>query len=95
MSLSVLQDRVCALILILDSGIGGGVVSQAYFKEHFGLMNADGSTNTKKSNEVSSNVVSVLQAGAFFGALGSAPISGERCLFNGLSSGQEREGCQD
>ena len=26
---------------------------------------------------VSANVVSVLQAGAFFGALGSAPISGE------------------
>ncbi len=57
------------------SGIGGGVVSQPYFKIHFGLINADGTTNTKKSNEVSSNVVSVLQAGAFFGALGSAPIS--------------------
>jgi hypothetical protein len=30
-----------------------------------------------KINDVSSNVVSVLQAGAFFGALGSAPISGK------------------
>ncbi|KAL1940960.1 hypothetical protein VTO73DRAFT_7596 [Trametes versicolor] len=58
-----------------DTGIGGGVVSQDYFKTHFGLVNADGSPNTKKSNDVSSNVVSVLQAGAFFGALGSAPIS--------------------
>lgn len=48
-----------------------------YFKEHFGLLNPDGTPNTKKANEVSSNVVSVLQAGAFFGALGSAPISGE------------------
>lgn len=28
-------------------------------------------------DNVSGNVVSVLQAGAFFGALGSAPISGE------------------
>ncbi|PIL34573.1 MFS general substrate transporter [Ganoderma sinense ZZ0214-1] len=58
-----------------DTGIGGGVVSMTYFKEHFGLVNADGSANTKKANDVSSNVVSVLQAGAFFGALGSAPIS--------------------
>ena len=62
------------------SGIGGGVVSQDYFKTHFGLVNADGSTNQAKSDAVSSNVVSVLQAGAFFGALGSAPISGERAL---------------
>ena len=57
-----------------DSGIGGGVVSMSYFKQHFGL------TDTKKTNNVSSNVVSVLQAGAFFGALGSAPISGELAL---------------
>ena len=46
----------------------------SYFKQHFGL------TDTKKTNNVSSNVVSVLQAGAFFGALGSAPISGELAL---------------
>jgi len=58
-----------------DTGIGGGVVSETYFKEHFGLINPDGHVNTAKSNQVSSNVVSVLQAGAFFGALGSAPIS--------------------
>ncbi|KAH9940143.1 general substrate transporter [Epithele typhae] len=58
-----------------DTGIGGGVVSQNYFKEHFGLLNPDGSPNPHKSDQVSSNVVSVLQAGAFFGALGSAPIS--------------------
>ncbi|KAF9457603.1 general substrate transporter [Collybia nuda] len=58
-----------------DTGIGGGVVSAPYFQESFGLLDADGKTNTKRSNDVSSNVVSVLQAGAFFGALGSAPIS--------------------
>ncbi|KAF9457626.1 general substrate transporter [Collybia nuda] len=58
-----------------DTGIGGGVVSAPYFQEHFGLLNEDGTKDVKKSNEVSSNVVSVLQAGAFFGALGSAPIS--------------------
>jgi len=58
-----------------DTGIAGGVVSQQYFKQQFGLLNPDGSTNTAKSNTISSNVVSVLQAGAFFGALASAPIS--------------------
>ncbi|KAF8815659.1 general substrate transporter [Phlegmacium glaucopus] len=58
-----------------DTGIAGGVVSAPYFLEHFGLINADGSKNTSKINAVSSNVVSVLQAGAFFGALGSAPLS--------------------
>ncbi|KIJ62504.1 hypothetical protein HYDPIDRAFT_169150 [Hydnomerulius pinastri MD-312] len=58
-----------------DTGIAGGVVSQPFFETNFGLINADGSVNKAKDNEVSSNVVSVLQAGAFFGALGSAPIS--------------------
>ncbi|KAH7925774.1 general substrate transporter [Leucogyrophana mollusca] len=58
-----------------DTGIAGGVVSQPYFQSHFGLINADGTPNKSKTTEVSSNVVSVLQAGAFFGALGSAPIS--------------------
>ena len=54
----------------LCSGIGGGVVAQPYFQDHFGFKG-----NTAKANDISSNVVSVLQAGAFFGALGSAPIS--------------------
>jgi len=64
--------------LPFSSGIAGGVVSQAFFQKHFGLVKEDGTIDTKRSNEVSSNVVSVLQAGAFFGALGSAPISGLR-----------------
>ena len=55
----------------------GGIVSAPYFLEHFGLINADGSKNLTKINAVSSNVVSVLQVGAFFGALGSAPVSGK------------------
>ena len=53
----------------------GGVVSNPYFEEYFGII-VNGKLDTKKSNDISSNVVSVLQAGAFFGALGSAPISG-------------------
>ena len=59
-------------------GIAGGVVSQTYFETHFGIINADGSVNKSRDVTISSNVVSVLQAGAFFGALGSAPISGRR-----------------
>ncbi|EKM57341.1 uncharacterized protein PHACADRAFT_255054 [Phanerochaete carnosa HHB-10118-sp] len=53
-----------------DSGVGGGVVTQPYFETHFGYAG-----NVQKTNDVSSNIVSVLQAGAFFGALGSAPVS--------------------
>ncbi|EDR07128.1 uncharacterized protein LACBIDRAFT_250584 [Laccaria bicolor S238N-H82] len=58
-----------------DTGIAGGVVSQTFFQHRFGLVNTDGTINIARSNEVSSNVVSVLQAGAFFGALLSAPLS--------------------
>ncbi|KAI6011833.1 general substrate transporter [Pisolithus marmoratus] len=58
-----------------DSGIAGGVVSQPYFETHFGLVGPDGTVDKVKDTQVSSNVVSVLQAGAFFGALGSAPVS--------------------
>ncbi|KZT05752.1 general substrate transporter [Laetiporus sulphureus 93-53] len=58
-----------------DTGVGGGVVDQTYFQSAFGLTNADGSVNTAKEDTIASNVVSVLQAGAFFGAIGSAPIS--------------------
>jgi MFS family permease len=53
-----------------DTGIAGGVVTQTGFQKDFGYYG-----NTKRKNDVSSNVVSVLQAGAFFGALFSAPIS--------------------
>ncbi len=89
MSVSTRLSRIYALTPTNDSGIGGGVVSQNYFKEYFGLLNPDGTTNQSKSDNVSSLVVSVLQAGAFFGALGSAPISGERISFAGRRSGRE------
>lgn len=62
--------------MLIKRVVSGGVVSAPYFLENFGLINADGSKNVAKVNDVSSNVVSVLQAGAFFGALGSAPLSG-------------------
>jgi len=58
-----------------DTGIAGGVVSAPFFQQHFGLLKANGEADTPRVNAVSANVVSVLQAGAFFGALGSAPLS--------------------
>jgi hypothetical protein len=65
-------------ILIPDtSPSSGGVVSNTYFQGQFGLLNADGTKNQSRTDAVSSNVVSVLQAGAFFGALGSSAISRE------------------
>jgi len=65
----------CWRLRYASSNIAGGVVSQPFFETHFGLVNSDGSINKSKDTQVSSNVVSVLQAGAFFGALGSAPVS--------------------
>ncbi|KIK53951.1 hypothetical protein GYMLUDRAFT_49119 [Collybiopsis luxurians FD-317 M1] len=53
----------------------GGVVGNLYFQQTFGLADASGKIDIKKNDAVSSNVVSVLQAGAFFGALTSAPLS--------------------
>ena len=91
----VLQPR-------FHSGVGGGVVSQGYFKSQFGITDASGNTDTKKATNINSNVVSVLQAGAFFGALGSAPLSGTHghsspaCVIFGfvrqLSINLERDG---
>ncbi|KAJ8694642.1 hypothetical protein PTI98_007300 [Pleurotus ostreatus] len=57
-----------------DTGVAGGVVANPFFREYFGLT-VNGEKNQKRIDEVSSNVVSVLQAGAFFGALLSAPVS--------------------
>ncbi|KAF8835225.1 general substrate transporter [Paxillus ammoniavirescens] len=71
-----------------DTGIAGGIVSQPYFESHFGLTDANGKAISNEVTVVSSNVVSVLQAGAFFGALGSAPISawlGRRWTLVGFS----------
>ncbi|KAK1235514.1 hypothetical protein PQX77_001255 [Marasmius sp. AFHP31] len=53
-----------------DTGIAGGVVKNKYFQQHFGIHG-----DQKAIDDVSAIVVSVLQAGAFVGALCSAPIS--------------------
>lgn len=54
-----------------DTGIAGGVVAQKAFRDEF--LGLD--WTQKQADSVSQNVVSVLQAGAFFGALGSIPIT--------------------
>ncbi|KAJ7574894.1 general substrate transporter [Mycena floridula] len=58
-----------------SGGIAAGVVNNPYFIQQFNLLNADGTRNINKYNTVASDVVSVLQAGAMVGALGSAPLS--------------------
>jgi sugar porter (SP) family MFS transporter len=55
-----------------DTGIAGGVITQASFKDEF--LGGSSASSTVTTN-LNSNVVSVLQAGAFFGAIGSAVIS--------------------
>ncbi|KIL63068.1 hypothetical protein M378DRAFT_80338 [Amanita muscaria Koide BX008] len=52
----------------------GGVVSSNYFKTYYGIT-VNGKTDVTKSDSISANVVSVLQAGAFFGALGCIPMT--------------------
>jgi len=44
--------------------------------EKYGLKNLDGTANKSRKDHISGVIVSALQAGAFFGALSSAPISG-------------------
>jgi len=45
--------------------------------KNYGLKNPDGTSNKARKDHISAVIVSLLQAGAFFGALISAPISGK------------------
>jgi hypothetical protein len=60
----------------LTSGVAGGVVQSTYFQIKFGIRPAEGPARQSRIDNVSGNVVSALQGGAFFGALSSAPVSG-------------------
>ena len=96
-SLDMTRECLARIPLLLvssssNSGVGGGVVSQGYFQSHFGIADANGHVDKKKSNDINSNVVSVLQAGAFFGALGSAPLSGTHSVCASVI-GFARGGC--
>jgi hypothetical protein len=68
--------------LSITSGVAGGVVQSKYFQIKFGVRPAEGPVNQSRIDNVSANVVSALQGGAFFGALSSAPVSGESCVFS-------------
>ncbi|KAL7416371.1 sugar transporter [Mrakia frigida] len=54
-----------------DTGVAGGIVATAPFEKDFHY--ADKTPEEKA--DISSNVVSFLQVGAFFGALGAAPVT--------------------
>ena len=58
------------------SGVAGGIVQSKYFQIKFGVRPAEGPAEQSRIDDVSANVVSVLQGGAFFGAISSAPVSG-------------------
>lgn len=57
-----------------DTGLGGGVLAVKSFQTEFGLVKADGVTPVDNLATLQGNVVSILQGGAFFGALAAAPI---------------------
>ena len=61
--------------------------------EKYGLKNPDGTTNTARKDHISAVVVSVLQAGAFFGAFSSAPISGVHIWFHNTTIASEPSSC--
>lgn len=57
-----------------DTGLIGGVLTMKPFQESFGLKNTTFAEKREFSN-LSGNIVSVLQAGCFFGALSSFYVS--------------------
>jgi hypothetical protein len=61
-------------------------VQSKYFQIKFGIRPAEGPAEQSRIDNVSANVVSVLQGGAFFGALSSAPVSGRSRVFPQLCS---------
>ena len=68
------------------SGVAGGIVQSKFFQIKFGVRPAEGPAEQSRIDNVSANVVSVLQCGAFFGALSSAPVSGGSRVFPQLCS---------
>jgi len=53
-----------------DTGLGGGVIAQPAFIKDMGITETG-----KPLANIKANIVSILQGGAFFGALGAAPLS--------------------
>jgi MFS transporter, SP family, sugar:H+ symporter len=58
-----------------DTGTIGGILAMKYWKDHFstGYIDKNGDPNVTASQ--TSEIVSILSAGTFFGALFSAPLA--------------------
>lgn len=59
----------------VDIGIIGGVITQNSFKRAFGFSQLSSEAAKKADANLSANIVSVMQAGAFFGALLAFPFA--------------------
>src|SRR4051794_20083238 len=58
-----------------DTGVMGSVLALKSFKKDFGLPTESSGFASKKNSQVSANVVSLLTAGCFFGAIAAAFIN--------------------
>lgn len=75
--------NIGAILFGFDTGIAGGVVSLGSFKDEFGLL-----TSKSESANATSNVVALLDLGAFLGALAPPLLSryvGRRALLAGAA----------
>ncbi|KAK5113053.1 hypothetical protein LTR62_003632 [Meristemomyces frigidus] len=64
-----------SLLFGYDTGVMGSVLALKAFKEDFGLPPGKSGFASAKNAEISSNVVSLLTAGCFFGAIASSFIN--------------------
>ncbi|KAI4711168.1 hypothetical protein J4E89_003733 [Alternaria sp. Ai002NY15] len=77
-----------SLLFGYDTGVMGSVLALKAFKQDFGLPTDSSGFSDSKNASVSSNVVSLLTAGCFFGAIGAAWINerfGRRLSLMGFS----------
>src|SRR6266536_3179062 len=71
-----------------DTGVMGSVLALTSFKKDFGLPTGSSGFASAKNAHVSSNVVSLLTAGCFFGAISAAFLNdrfGRRFTLMGFS----------
>ncbi|CAG7919587.1 unnamed protein product [Penicillium olsonii] len=61
-----------SLLFGYDTGVMGSVLAMASFKKDFGLPVGSSGFSDEKNAQISSNVVSLLTAGCFFGSIGAA-----------------------
>ena len=64
----------------MDIGIIGGVITQDAFQKAFGFSQLSTAQAEKADANLSADIVSVMQAGAFFGALFAYPVADKSVL---------------